>query len=214
MFTISTLNVNPGIRENLLQEISFLSREGIKVKLAEEASGKFLFLNCSVSDDQDHENVKAHEKILRYYLAYIITDLLMNGITKGVMERMIKHRYHYLKKDDLHSVVQTAFAYLNNLHNDDEIAKTLSRHNEILTRVNEYLDSNSNLFLEGFLRFRLKDYFLELELMVEQAVENYLVEREYDEFIDLLRYFVEIQEPKIDEVQVLIKDQTLFLFAG
>ena len=49
----------------------------------------------------------------------------------------------------------------------------------------------------------MKDYVSELEDTIEQGGGEYLMEREYNEFIKLLRYFVEIQEPKVDTVNVL-----------
>jgi putative sporulation protein YtxC len=52
--------------------------------------------------------------------------------------------------------------------------------------------------------FRLKDYIKDLEEIVDKAVDDFLMDREYREFIRLLRYFVEIQEPKFDTVHVVV----------
>lgn len=210
MITISTLNSEMDVKENLVQELNFLNREGIRVNLVEQESGKIISWDCSVAENGDQDISAAHEQILRYYLANIITDLLMNGITKEFMNRLIKNKYHHLSNTDLKAIVQNAFSHLNNLHESGDISKTLFRHNQILSLVNEYLNSNSQLFLEGFLRFRLKNYFHELKEAVERAVENYVVEQEYHEFIRLLRYFVEMQEPKIEEVHILIRDKQSF----
>jgi putative sporulation protein YtxC len=207
MITISTLNSEMEVKENLVQELNFLNREGIQVKLVEQESGKIISWDCSVTESGDQDIRAAHEQILRYYLANIITELLMNGITKEFMNRLVKNKYHHLSHADLKAIVQNAYSHLNNLHEAGDISKTLFRHNQILTLVNEYLNGNSQLFLEGFLRFRLKNYFRELKEAVERAVENYVVEQEYHEFIRLLQYFVEMQEPKIEEVHILIRDK-------
>ncbi len=42
----------------------------------------------------------------------------------------------------------------------------------------------------------------ELEEAVDMAVEEYLLEKEHEEFIRLLRYFVEVQEPRLPAVGV------------
>lgn len=207
--TISALNIDPEVRGNLLKEIDFLKREGIKVEYNEKVDGKYLFLDCAVSETDEVIRV-SHEKIFRYYLASIITDLLMNEIAKEMMNRIIKTKYHYLSKEDIRQVVENAYLYLSNLDEEGDIGKTLFRHNQILAEVNQYMESNSRFYLEGFLRFRLKDYFKELEFSIERAVDNFLVEQEYNEFLRLLRYFVEVQEPRIDEVHVLIKDKQSF----
>lgn len=210
VITVSALSADSETKDNLLHELNFLSREGIHVKFAEKTFGKFFFLNCFIDEEKDQTVIEAHEKILRYYLANIVTDLLLNGITKESMNRIIRNKYRFLAKSELGTVIQNAYSYLNNLYDDGDIEKTLSRHNQVLTKVNDYLRANSDLFLEGFLRFRLKDYFQELEESLEKAVDSFLVEREYLEFIRLLRYFVEIQEPRIDEVHVLIQSKQDF----
>lgn len=207
--TISTLNTDSEIRDNLFQEINFLNREGLQVELTETLAGRFLFLNCVLVDKDDAHHL-AQEKIMRSYLATIITDMLMNGISKGMMSGILKKRYHYLAKGQLKNIVQKAHSYLNNLYEGDEFEQILVRHNFILKEVNDYLKCSSNLFLEGFIRFRLKNYFREIEESVEKAVDNFLVEQEYYEFIKLLRYFVDIQEPRIDEVHVFFKNQQNF----
>ena len=74
--TIGTLNLATDVKESLLQEMNFLNREGVHVEFAEKQTDKFYFLDCSVIEDDSHIKV-AQEKILRYYLANIITDLLM-----------------------------------------------------------------------------------------------------------------------------------------
>lgn len=207
--TISTLNLDSEVRGNLLKEINFLKREGIKVEYQEKVDGKYFFLDCAVVETD--EVIRAsHQKIFRYYLASIITDLLMNEIAKEMMGRILRTKYQYLSKEELRLIVQKAYLYLSNLNEAGDIEKTLFRHNQILAEVSRYMESNSHFFLEGFLRFRLKEYFKELELSIEKAVENFLVEQEYHEFLKLLRYFVEIQEPRIDELHVLIKDKQSF----
>lgn len=207
--TISALNIDPEVRGNLLKEINFLKREGIKLEYNEKIDGKYIFLDCAVSETDEAVRV-SHEKIFRYYLASIITDLLMNEIAKEMMNQIVMTKYHYLSKEETRQIVENAYLYLSNLDEEGDIAKTLFRHNQILAEVNRYMESNSRFYLEGFLRFRLKDYFKELEISIERAVDNFLVEQEYNEFLRLLRYFVEIQEPRIDEVHVMIKDKQSF----
>jgi putative sporulation protein YtxC len=79
----------------------------------------------------------------------------------------------------------------------------LKRKNIIVRRLIEYFEGSDELILKGFVTFRLKDYINELEEVVDRAVDDYLTEREYKEFIRLLKYFVEIQEPKFDTVHIL-----------
>jgi putative sporulation protein YtxC len=66
----------------------------------------------------------------------------------------------------------------------------------------EYLDMEDEFNIEGFVNFRLNMYINELNDAIERALEIFVAEREYNEFIKLLRYFVEIQECKIDTIHL------------
>ncbi len=81
---------------------------------------------------------------------------------------------------------------------------------DILQQLNNHLENNSEINVDGFILFRLKDYLLYLNEIVEKAVEDFLIEREYDEFIRLLKYFVDIQESKFDVVHVVFDGETKF----
>jgi putative sporulation protein YtxC len=68
----------------------------------------------------------------------------------------------------------------------------------------DYFENSDNIILDGFVNFRLKDYVRDLEEIVDRAVDDFLMEREYREFIRLLRYFVDIQDPKFDTIHVIV----------
>lgn len=209
MYMIGTLKNEPELKELLFKEIKFLNREGIKISLSEKILGKTSFIKCSI-DEENTEIRSAHEKVLRFYLANIITDFLMNEVTKTYIYRIARERCHELGEDGFGIILQSSYSYLNNLHDEGDIGKTLSRHNRILTEVGQYLETNNQLDLEGFFRFRLKDYYQELTESVDKAVNNFVMEKEYLEFLRLLRYFVEVQEPKIEEVHVLFQTKQDF----
>lgn len=209
MYMIGTLKNEPELKEILYKEIKFLNREGINIHLSEKMLGKTAFIHCFV-EEENPETRKAHEKVLRFYLSNIITDFLMNEVTKAYIYRLARERCQEFGDEGFGSVLQSSYSYLNNLHKEGDIGKTLSRHNRILNEVSQYLENNHQLDLEGFFRFRLKDYFHELAESVEKAVNNFVMEKEYLEFLRLLRYFVEVQEPKIDEVHVLFQTKQDF----
>ena len=54
-----------------------------------------------------------------------------------------------------------------------------------------------------------KDIIDEIEMAIEMSVDDFIIQKEYNEFIDLLRYFVELQEPRIDLVNVIKKERFL-----
>lgn len=83
------------------------------------------------------------------------------------------------------------------------IASTTITVDYVFLRVFEYLSSNDQLYIEGFVRFRLKDYLSRLQLAVYRAVDGFLLDQQHAEFVDLLRYFVEAQKPRIESVTIV-----------
>src|SRR5699024_9866942 len=74
-----------------------------------------------------------------------------------------------------------------------------------------YMEENNELIINGFTRFRLKYYIEDLEEAIDAGAEDYLMEREYNEFIGLLQYFVDVQEPKIETLHILIDHEHNYL---
>jgi putative sporulation protein YtxC len=72
-----------------------------------------------------------------------------------------------------------------------------------MRRLLEYFDESNKIILDGFINFRLKDFKNDLEDIVDRAVDDYLMEKEYKEFLRLLKYFVDIQEPKFDMIHII-----------
>ncbi|GAB2676256.1 sporulation protein YtxC [Paenibacillus thermoaerophilus] len=78
------------------------------------------------------------------------------------------------------------------------------RRIQMVARTAEaYLERETLLIVEGFVRFRLHDYLNELFETVDSAYEEYWSDRQYREFIALLKYFVYIQDTRIPMAHLL-----------
>lgn len=77
------------------------------------------------------------------------------------------------------------------------------RVDHVFVRLYEYLSTSDKLSVEGFLRFRLKGYLGRLRRAVYRAIDRFLLDQQRAEFIELLRYFAEIQRPRTESVTVV-----------
>lgn len=77
------------------------------------------------------------------------------------------------------------------------------RLQKLTTRFSHYLEDHERLHLDGFMRFRLGDYRAEVQEAAETAIEERLMERQYQEFMTLLKSMVEWQETRTSAVHVL-----------
>ena len=64
--------------------------------------------------------------------------------------------------------------------------------------LKKYIKENKNIVLEGVINFRLTEYVKKLDNIVDMAVNKYIIEKEYKEFINLLKIYVKATEAKTD----------------
>ena len=64
--------------------------------------------------------------------------------------------------------------------------------------------------VEGFVNFCIKEYCREIRFAVELAREELRNEKEYNDFVNLLRYFVDTQIPKLFEINLMMYDTGSF----
>lgn len=77
------------------------------------------------------------------------------------------------------------------------------RVDHVFIALYEYLTASDILSIEGFLRFRLKGYLVRLRNAVYRAIDRFLLDQQRTEFIELLRYFAEVQRPRTASVTVI-----------
>ncbi len=51
----------------------------------------------------------------------------------------------------------------------------------------------------------MKELRSNIEIIIDRIIENYIIDKEYEEFIRLLKYFVNIQDSKLQEVNLTIQ---------
>lgn len=194
------------VHERLKTELEVLSKQGIDLDLTERVHGDLYFFDCGVSNcifSKFSYNDIIY--ISKHYVANAISDIIIDIMEKKLLKKCIDGNYYYFSEEERQRIFEYACKALgiDGAQSDQVCVYRLSRKARVLQKVLDYLENNSSIIIPGFVRFRMKDYILELEDATDRAVEEYLMEREYNEFIKLLRYFVEIQEPKVDTVNVL-----------
>lgn len=111
---------------------------------------------------------------------------------------------------------QSIYPYVQRLLTDAEtddplLNQAVTRKAKVYRKVFEFIQENPQIHLQGFVRFRLKEYWNELFELVEAGIDDYLEDKQYEEFVDLLRYFISAQETKYDLVHVIPIETKHFL---
>lgn len=182
-------------------EVQALNSQGICFKLKISNKGDLTFLGCGI-EDQD-----IPLKGLKIYIAKVITDIIFEDWSSIIVNKIIRDNYYYFSEAEKKSIKSTVLKLFSNQERENILLKQKPK---IKNRVLDYLEKNNEFVLDGFINFRLKDYLSEIEALVDNVVSDFLMEKEYLEFIRLLRYFVDIQDPKVAEIHVVLKDYKNF----
>ncbi|MBJ6362211.1 putative sporulation protein YtxC [Paenibacillus roseus] len=94
--------------------------------------------------------------------------------------------------------------------NEEQLADWRKRHNKISEELGEFLSLNTTVHVHGFITFRLASYWDTLRETAEYAIDEYVMEKQYQDFISLLRYFVAMQDTKTSVVHLFQMDDGQF----
>ena len=158
-------------------------------------------------------------EILFYDIDDKKTDKLYSALAKNILTefsrkilvKIINKNCDYFSKSDKYEVWKMSMRRLA----DDEYENNsdyLYRIKTVKNNLEEFLFNSETVFIEGFVNFRLKELEDDLEEVVEECVQEYLLELEYIEFVNMLKYFISVQSSKYLVVDVVYGDN-IYIYA-
>lgn len=136
--------------------------------------------------------------LFKEVISNILSCLVIDIFEEAFINRIISHDYFYFDQDDTKIIT-------NNVLNSLEYNKEF---NCIYKSFYNYLNSNNKIVLNGFLTFRLKDYVQILSERVDKYVNKFIIEREYTEFISLLRMYINSESSQSDYVHLIYSNSS------
>ncbi|WP_195940535.1 putative sporulation protein YtxC [Romboutsia sp. 1001713B170131_170501_G6] len=177
-------------------KVSLLSEERLYAKNIFPKSKNILDDNEIIEIEFD---INENNKSTINGISSIVMEIIRDKILKDYIDKEYSQVYPN-EKDEI---------YTYSL----EILKTKEPFIEesIRQKLLDYIKSNDYINLDGFVNFRMKNFKKYISAVTDRAVEEYIIKKDQDEFIKVLKYFIEIQDDKIDLVKVHIKDEDTFL---
>ncbi|MFZ3132647.1 MAG: putative sporulation protein YtxC [Desulfosporosinus sp.] len=185
-------------------------QEQLPIQIVELRQGKRWLIECKFHDSslEATENENIVQKIHRYYLANALAETILLHWEKEHVRQIIGKK-HDLMEDNWQIVIDKALNYLNNGLGQVR-GYSVSSKTRLVTQILSCLDHNSVFDIEGFLRFRVQEYKGEVNIAVGYALDEYVIEKEYMEFILLLKHFVDSQKPRLECLHVGMTPQGKF----
>ncbi|HHV26050.1 MAG TPA: putative sporulation protein YtxC [Tissierellia bacterium] len=134
-------------------------------------------------------------------ISLFISEIIFEYYLKEIILKDVFMKYKNFSRDEKVEIVQLAY---KNLYNENEFVKEKEL---IFNEVYDYISINDLMIVDGFVSFRLKSRDKIINEIIKRSIDEFSAVKEYREFINILQYFIEIQEPKIDLINVVIDDE-------
>lgn len=153
------------------------------------------------------------------YFADILTGCIINNFEYKIVHKLLEFNYFYFDDMDLSKIETNCTEILNSLSNTTAIdvssylpIEILDRENCVFESVCDYIKNHKSMVLDGFVRFRLFQYINILDSFVDFCVNQFILNREYTEFIDLLKLYINSKETKTKLVHLIyVNDESILL---
>lgn len=202
--TIAVKNNDEKVKSYIFSELESIKNNEINITHEEYIAGDTIFIRCWLKEGFMAKIMEPRTcEDLKYSLAEMLCDVIIKNYESKILRKIIKEYCLYLTEFERSQIYESTLRLLEAEDGYKEGFYSQTRRTRIIRKILNYLSAENIIIIDGFVNFRLNDYIKDLSDIVERAVEDYITEREYNEFIKLLRYFVEIQDCKINTVHVI-----------
>lgn len=142
-------------------------------------------------------------------MSTLLTHLVIELYERNIIQNIIKNEYFYFNIAERNIILKST---INNLSNTEEVI--ISREDIEMLIYNDFykfLTEHHSINLKGFITFRLKDYLEVLERQIDKSVNSFIIEREYSEFITLLKLYINSENSSINTVHVIYNNSKAIL---
>ncbi len=187
------------IKTNNQKAIDYLLTNLKKIKLDDVyfSCHKFKVYNNIVIHYKGN-NLELFLSTISNILAFLVVDIYEDIITRKVLQT----EYFYFDNVERKEVLEK---FRNICLSDIENFET--KENILFNTFYNFFKYDNKLYLKGFISFRLKKYIEALEKIVDDAVNQYLIEKEYWEFVSLLKLYVNSEDSQTDLVHLIYHNE-------
>ena len=192
---IKTNNTNT--LEYLLNEFKLLELNNIYFSQNEFKHYKNIIIHYTGKDNNLFIN-----KISSILSLFVIDELEYDLLNKNLIQN-----YFYFDSNERKKILDLCFEITTDDFGTLFDKKFNSLHNEFFNFISE----NKTIVLNGFMNFRIKKYLEILDEISSEAVNNFIIEKEYLEFISLLKLYINTQSSTCNVVHIIYSNEESIL---
>ena len=161
---------------------------------------------------KNYDNIIIHylgndDELFLTKLSNMFSFLIIDLYEQEILKNIISYNYFYFDSYETEKILGISLEQLS----EDLSYIEQGRDLLIFDSSYNYLKENKHIYIDGFINFRLKDYIDFLNKIVDSSVNNFIVEREYLEFISLLKLYINSKQPSIDIIYLVYDNKNPIL---
>lgn len=172
---------NSKILDYLLNELKHSEIEHICFSENQFKNYKNIIIHYLTNDDYPYFFSK---------ISNLLSFLIIDEFEDMLLKRTIDKNYFYFDALERNKILKNCYTILS-----DEYYEWFDKKFEALYQsIYSFISHHSVLILDGFINFRIQTYTSILDDIVSESVNNYIIEKEYLEFISLLKLYIHSQK--------------------
>ena len=189
------------VKTNNSQIIDYLleSYENIHLENTYISIKNFNHFNNIIIHYLENEHIKFYT-----CLSNILTKCIINFYEKDLVLSNINLNYFYFDTFEKKKILENTIYLLHDTKNADK------RYDYINNEVFKIISSNHSFYLQSFVNFNLADYINFVNNQIDIAVNKFLVDKEYLEFVNILKLYIksESNQSKTDHLHLIYTNKT------
>lgn len=147
----------------------------------------------------------------------VLSDCIIDNYEKHIIHNLLLSNYFYFDNEDIYDIENNCIQMLNSNNSNDHSSLPVSedivdRKDYLWCAVLKYVLNNKSIFLDGFITFRIPNYINCIDNLVDSSVSQFVINREYSEFINLSKVYINSKIPEVDLVHLIyVNEESILL---
>lgn len=199
-YAITVKYPRTSLEKRLEESMFFFKNNGCDVNINTKVITNWTHFLFTI-EKKEKESALEIELLFSRVLAENLAAFVLEEQTDSYLEEILGRSYFYFPAHERKQILELAKNNYEQERGTDAGGQIFSG---VLEELRDYLEYGKYLNIHGFIVFRLRFWLEFLRKSIDKAVDDFLLEKEYQEFIKLLKYFVALQEPKINQIHVTL----------
>ncbi len=134
-------------------------------------------------------------------ISTLLSFMIIDEFEDVLMKRIIDKNYFYFDVLERNKILKNCY----NILSDEYYAWFDKKFDALYNSIYSFISNNKIMILDGFINFRLQKYTSILDEIISEGVNTYIIEKEYMEFISLLKLYINSQGNNSNVVHLIYR---------